>query len=87
VTRLRLVSVSFDRVDFELESDDVERYVSVAVGSATKWRRAVIFPCASQLGEAGESTYDDALDDLILEKAAEELVRLEGAVAALRRAA
>jgi hypothetical protein len=84
--RLRLRSVSFDRVEFELarmtDSGDLERrLVVVLVGAGTTWLDAVWFPATAIGGsDATATTGDDALDRTIRERAAEELVRLEAAV-------
>ena len=87
--RLRLLSVTFDRVEF-LAYDDVggwERVVSVEVRTGQSWFSAVRFP--SLASEAGESLGSDDLDAQVRERASEELVRLEAAVhvATGRRAA
>ena len=82
----RLTRVDLDGVEFDLfENGERLRAVRVDVGNGTTWRRAVRFPalrCAD-----GESTGDDELDWEIRERAAEELVRLEAATAALTAAA
>jgi hypothetical protein len=77
---LRLRYVGFDRVEFLLLDADgrVERPVVVMVGSGRQWRETVGFP--NLVSEAGETTGDPALDRLICDRAAEELVRLDAAL-------
>jgi len=77
--RLRLLSLTFDRVEF-LASDcgaGWERLVSVDVRDGTSWYTAVRFPHPQS--DAGESLGSDDLDAQVRERAAEELVRLEAA--------
>jgi hypothetical protein len=75
--RLRLMLLSFERVEFGLLDVDGQssRPVIVRVGSGQSWRRAVQFPTIGS--DATESAGDHALDALIRERAAEELVRLQ----------
>jgi hypothetical protein len=82
--RLRLRHVSFSQVEFVLvdEQGRVLRPVVVTVASGSTWHEAVMFP---SLGSEGStSTGDSALDFEIRERAGDELVRLEAAVAPLR---
>ena len=78
--RLRLLSLTFDRVEF-LAYDDVggwERLVAVEIRTGASWFTAVRFP--NLTSEAGETLGSDDLDDQIRERASEELARLEAAV-------
>lgn len=77
--RLRLLSVSFDRVEFHATLDDgYERLVSVDVLSGRReWLSAVLFP--GYRDDTTTSLGDDALDREVRERAAEELVRLSAA--------
>jgi hypothetical protein len=79
---LRLRYLTFEVVEFALRDDDGERVVSVVVGSGQTWAKAVIFPHSRS--DSGETTGDADLDAAIRERAAEELVRLQAAVQALR---
>jgi hypothetical protein len=74
---LRVTHVALDRVEFLLvdEAGHVVRHVAVLVGSGASWRAAVVFP--STASDATASTGDDALDEEVRWRAAEELVRLE----------
>jgi hypothetical protein len=83
VSALRLTYVSPQRVEFALvESGVVVRPVLVLVGSGRTWRAAVRFPAVESGATA--SLGDDALDDDVCWRAAEELARLEGHVRAVR---
>jgi hypothetical protein len=72
---IRLVALSFDRVEFRL----VDRAVSVRVGAGQTWEKAVVFPHLHD--ETGLSTGDPLLDELIRARAYEELIRLAAAIA------
>jgi hypothetical protein len=74
---LRLTRVSFTSVEFTLLDRQGQplRSVVVRVGSGPSWRSAVRFPTIGT--DATESTGDEQLDRAILDRTAEELVRLE----------
>ena len=79
---LRLLSVSFDRVEFEADLGDYQRVVRVDVASGYDWARAVRFPNWSN--SDGESLGDDVLDADVRTRASEELVRLAAAAGIAR---
>ncbi len=79
--QLALTYRAFDRVEFEaLLPTGVVRAVCVRVGSGPTWASAIRFP--HSMTEGGESLGDDALDERVRSRAAEELVRLVAARAA-----
>lgn len=82
---LELVSVSFRGVELYLTTEHDRRLVTVRVGSAQSWHKAMFFPHGSS--EAGESTGDEDLDERIRRRAGEELARLSAAVTAMKAAA
>jgi hypothetical protein len=84
VRTLRLRHVTFEHVEFDLidEQGDLVRPVVVRVVSGTSWANAVKFPTIGL--DATETTGDAVLDAEARRRAAEELVRLEGAVDAAR---
>ena len=81
---LTLAYARFDRVEFMLDAEDgtVLRHVVVRVGSAPRWRDAVVFPTDDS--DATATTGDPTLDAEIRRRAAEWLVLLEAAVRAVR---
>lgn len=79
MSTISLRHVSLRVVEYLVTLDDGrQRDAFVYVGSGKHWHEAVRFPNITA-GSAGESTGDDALDTLIRESAAEELVRLAAA--------
>ncbi len=81
---LRLDRLSFAEVRFEAMFCESSRFVSVHVGSGRDWLAAVRFP--NLRSDEGASLGDDDLDNEVLVRAAEELVRLEAAISAARGA-
>ena len=81
---LELIYLAPDRVDFTARYNGNERAVRVEVGSGTSWRWAVQFPTVRTW--EGSSLGDDALDEQVRIRAAEELVRLDAATRATRAA-
>jgi hypothetical protein len=80
VSRLRVRSVDFITVAFDLVSDEdgsLLRPVVVRVGSGPSWYDAVRFPTFGS--DATASTGNARLDRAIRDRAAAELVRLEAA--------
>jgi hypothetical protein len=79
--RLQLLALAFDRVEFLAydEAGQWERLVSVEVRTGASWVSAVRFP--NLACEAGETLGSDEFDEQVRERASEELVRLEAAVA------
>lgn len=79
---LRLAALSLDRVEFDLvdTAGHVVRHATVLVGSARNSTKALRFP--NLASQDGESAGDELLDELIRVRAAEELVRMQGTLAA-----
>lgn len=76
---LRLDRLSFTEVRFEATLCDHSRFVTVCVGSGRDWYSALRFPNIRT--DEGATLGDDDLDHKVRVRAAEELVRLEAAVA------
>ena len=79
--RLVLVELSPQRVKFTLQYNGATRRVDVKVGSGSNWYEAAIFPHIET--DEGATSGDDAIDRLIRQRAAEELIRLAAAVEAM----
>lgn len=78
--RIVLVELSFSRVGLALQHNSSTRRVTVLVGTGRNWYEATRFPHIES--DEGATSGSDAIDRLIRQRAAEELIRLTAAVEA-----